>query len=811
MGRRAVSCVFGVLAAIGCCAVAQEGASDDWALPVSGEVRIQVRDLGAESDGRAFLKVDFPDDPSVALPIPLHAELLASADLGPIQAVFRLSDERGRLVADTTIETSAGPGRTPLHYSWEAAKAQDGVYFGSIEILRRGGRSLASQRFVIARRSSAGVASALEEAHAAVAGLRDHVALDADGSEGQSYLESSLAVLEEALRRAGGVRDDWFRGHDLAAYVLESTGKLRARWAFDKVSPGREVPVELHDLGRLTRSDGAFGAKGRPVFLAGLVADGDASSLEQIAEYGLNLAVVHRGVSGKIVEAGPRLEKLIKSVAEHNLALLVVVQGQERPAKEAAPLSGSFASDGTLLALGLVGKETVDLSAPGLREGFIEQVKATYKDRFVLNRMWRKRLRGFDEVGLWPDYESRSYQYDWQTYQRKLKTDQAIELAASFGGAFPGVPVTLALRGDFVQPGSTRHGTDHEVLGGAFDVGVLATSASFRHGLFGINYPEQSLVQALRRSFAPEVPLIVWHRIDFGGEKDVYERDPARDVQAYVWESAVEGVAALALDIRPAPDQDAPSRAAEFRAIQGLVTAARDIGRLAHVIDAFRRDTAVVAVLWSDSARILDDGVEHLASLRRAYEGSSFAGHRVRFLSERQLEAGDWEGIKVLIVPETPALSKEAFDALQELIDTGVGVIRSMGVIPYDSRGGAQNDVLSFAPETVLARGADASTEYMEAMDQLFSQGALPAVPRVVNRSGYPVEGVKTRYTEVDGAGYLYVINLRKDPVTCDLSTDEKAGWDLIHGREVDFPRALEPLRPMLIRLGWKGPKAKAL
>lgn len=797
-GRHVVFCVFGLLISIAWSTSAQ-----------SDEVRLQVRDLGAESGGRAFLKVDFPANPSADLPIPLNADVLATDDLGRIEAVFRLSDEQGRLVADTAINISAGPGRTPLRYVWEATKAQDGDYLGSIEIFQSGSKLLVRQRFVITKRSGEGVASALNQAHEALADLKGYAALDEDNAGGGSYVAAMLAISEEALQRAEEVRADWFRCYDLAAYVLETSEKLRARWALDKVSGPGESRVEQYDLGNLTLANGALKVKGRPIFLAGLVAGEDLATLERIADYGLNFAMVYE--SPEAAETGPRLEELVRSAAEHDLAILPMVLGQGRSAEELATLGGSLASGGTLLALALVGQRTFDITGPGVREGFIERVKATYRDRYELNRMWRKRFKDFDEIEVWPDYERRAYQYDWQTYQWKLKTDKALALADGFGKAFSAAPMTLALRGNFIQAGETRHGIDHEALGKAFDIGVLTTWASFRHRVFGMNYPEQSMVQALRRSFASEAPLIVAHRIDFGGVIDAYERDLARDVEAYVWESAVEGVAALALDLRHASEQGGSPGAAEFRALEGLVTAAHDINRVADVIDAFRRDTATVAILWSDSARILDDGADHLASVRRAYEGSSFVGHRVRFLSERQLEGGNWDGIEVLIIPETPALSKEAFSALQKLIDTGISVIRSTKLIPYDSRGGPQNDVITFGPETALARGADASTEYMEAMEEVMSRGSLPSVARVVNHSGYPVEGVKTRYTEMDGAGYLYLLNLRKDPVTCDLSTEQKAGWDLIGGREVDFPRSLEPLRPMLIRLGWKGPHSEDL
>jgi len=92
-------------------------------------------------------------------------------------------------------------------------------------------------------------------------------------------------------------------------------------------------------------------------------------------------------------------------------------------------------------------------------------------------------------------------------------------------------------------------------------------------------------------------------------------------------------------------------------------------------------------------------------------------------------------------------------------------------------------------------------TEYLHAMDGVTGLGTLPPVPRTINRYGYPLEGVKSRYVELDGQGYLYVINIRKAPVAACLLGAMHSGRDLIRGRDVAFPTTLEPLDPMLIRL----------
>ena len=263
----------------------------------------------------------------------------------------------------------------------------------------------------------------------------------------------------------------------------------------------------------------------------------------------------------------------------------------------------------------------------------------------------------------------------------------------------------------------------------------------------------------------------------------------------------MEGAAGLALGLHSAEGPTPSGGDFAPAALEGLAAAALDVNRLAAVVAAFREVSAPVAIVWSESARILDDGVAHLASARRAFEGCSFAGHKLRFLTERQLEAGQWQGVRVVVIPETPALGKEAFAGLQRLINGGAAVVRSTKPIPYDARGRAQNDVLDYGAGALLVRGNDASTEYLDAMDEVMSRGGLPSVPRVVNGSGYPIEGVKTRFVDVDGALYLYLVNLRKESVRCELVGTVQSGRDLIRGRPVTFPTMVEPLTPALIRL----------
>ena len=785
--------LVGVMTPIGGLCADQDTLIEGAAQSAASSVHVRVRELGVESGGRVFLNVDFASVRGAAFPVPFNVEVLALKEIGTIEAVFRIVDDEGRRVADISIKTSVGVGTTPVRFLWEGSELPDGDYKGSIELLQAGTKALARRTFVVTKRSGDRVEEALRRAKDAVAELKEH----GGGIARPPYLQGRLAIAEEALLRAEDLGDDFFRMHDAVVYALDTTEELRAQWAFGRVSFGGPGAVEAPSLKDLLSVEGGLRAEAGPVFLGGLAIDADAAQLGRVAEFRLNFATVY---------AGPGESSFLREIAEQaggrNVALLSLFSVDGVPAGELEALADSLEASGTHLAWGLAGAPPVDITEPHVLEGFVEQVTGTYKDRYKLNRMWRKRFKGFDEIGIWPDYDRRSYQYDWQTYWMALGTSEAFSVLARLRAAGSTLPRAIALDDGLIRPGETRRGVDQEALAPAFELGVLETQVSYPDPVFGMQYPEQSMLQALRKSFAPDTALVVVHRIDIRDPNALYGRDLTRDVHAWVWESAIEGASAFALDVREARDLREISGAAEFEAIEGLLAATLEINREVAVVEAFRRDRPIVAILWSDSARILDDGTEHLASVRRAYEGSSFAGHKVRFLTERQLIRREWEGIGLLIIPQTPALSRAAFLSLQELIDTGIAIIRSTSSMPYDSRGDAQYDALVFGPETTLARGGDASGEYMEAMDEAISRGRVQNVLRVVNHSGYPVEGIKTRYAELDGNGYLYIINLRKEPVMCSLSAGEETGWDLIQGRAVDFPRAIEPLRPMLIRFG---------
>jgi hypothetical protein len=356
----------------------------------------------------------------------------------------------------------------------------------------------------------------------------------------------------------------------------------------------------------------------------------------------------------------------------------------------------------------------------------------------------------------------------------------------------PDTPITLGFTGRAFEPGDAEFGVDRETLTSLLDVTGCCVANTHIDPYYALGYPQQVLLYTLMRSFAPGKPLA-------NLEDDLVNESPSEDlctfkyVHSVLWEVAMAGLNASALRV--------PLDSLRPECIEAYATAGLDLNRLAPIVAAFQQAPVEVAILWSMPSKIYANGVQHLESARYAFEGCSFAGYKAGFITEKQCVENHLPDLKVLVVPDTPSVANDTFPILKEFMQGQGVVIRTSSSILFDEHGYSRRDIISNVRRTVLVHGQNLPAEYLHAMDAVATSGELPPIPRTVNQFGYPEEGVKSRYVEIDGQGYLYVINLRKDPITSYLHGGSRSGHDLIHGRDVSFPMRLTPLVPMLVRL----------
>lgn len=769
---------------------------------IGAEFAMAIVPLTEQSTGRAFLNVSVPQDPVSASPISIQGQILSTHELGRVDLSFTVLDASSRTVDTQMLSLTPLEGATPFRFDWFVSEAPDADYRLVLDLTDPSGKAIAWAEWTAVKRSRPTVEALQERAQAALnafdAFAESQNAHDPGPRIGWTKIAQDSLAAGDLQTPAALLRTD-----ANARFALAAVDRARAAIAFRPRALPSQTPSEPL-APRPDRRSGGFHHQGQPLFLAGLAAQPGAPARQRSQKYGFNLIGLHADLSASTTDSASPLAGRLAKIEADGLAAAVWLDNAEFDEPVPGPVLRGLAAP-NVAAVSLATQPRIAVGGADVRSSFIEFVKNAYKDRFEVNRAWKRHLLAYDEIDIWPGYDNPAYQFDWQTYKRRLVTRRILEYADTWLARAPDLPLTITMTGDIVQPSETRYGLDQELLSKSFPVASVRTEAPFDDPVYGQSFPHAQFVFTLRRSFAPEQPLVALHVLDVA-PADRYRRDLAADMRTLAFESAMAGVAAITLEL---PRMDDPVRDAP-EILAALARATGDLQTYASLLAIMREAPAPIAILWSDSSKILDDGRAHLPSVKRAFEGCSFAGHKLRFLTESQLARGEWEGVRVLVIPDTPALSNEAFAALEQFVQGDVAVVRTTQTIAYDERGAAHERPLTFGPDTVLLRGGDDAYEYLEALDEIMARGRLSEIPRTVNASGYPLQGVKTRYIETESGDYLYLVNLRKTPVLCHLTNGISEGRDVITGSHLAFPRMVPPLAPMLLYVGTEDSAASA-
>ncbi len=724
-------------------------------------------------------------------------------------------------------------------FEWDGAAVPFGEYALELTLFREPGIVMVARDYRLMKHSWDGLCANLDALQQEVAVVAD--SLEREGGSGavSAHVTARLAIAQDVLVRARqAVADhDWVLLERLNRYLRDSCASLRARVTFAGAAPELAESAVVHDLSRLEVRDGVFSCDGRPVFLFGRHFDEGrpVREIERLRDYGLNLAAIHCGPEATL--AGPDavrsfegdLDSVFGAAKARNVSVMLSVAPERLPKwaldqwpqfvdadlggvnvvlpavrgltqRHIDALGPYLARQDMLSVVNLLNAPRFKFEGPKVREDFLALAKERYGDRHGVNRAWHALLADMEDIAIgWdlrePRYQDRAaYRYDWQAFHMALGGDYVRALAAEVRRANCGKPITVAFEDGAFEQGESRWGVDREAI--LEQLAVTACCATSRHEdpHYAMAYPGSLVTYVLLKSMAPEKPVVNF--------VDDMLMTPASDaprafrfVHTSLWEAAMAGLSASALrvdDFRVEP-----------QCLDAFSTAAIGINRLGDIVAAFQRAPAEVAILWSMPSKIYDGGVPYLSAATYAYEGCSFAGHKLRFITEDQCARGDLDGVKVLIIPEALAVGDEAFGALGQYLKSGRIIVRTAtSPILFDARGNSRDEIVAVSPRTVLVSGENLPTEYLHAMDSVMTAfGELPTIPRTISHTGYPLEGVKSRYLELDGQGYLYVVNLRQEPVHCDIVGPAKSGRDLIQGRDVRFPAPIEPLDPMLIHL----------
>lgn len=829
----------GFFVAIAVCLVFCVAAQEESASPTpdpNARVWIEPGDDGPLTD--PYVRIRYREEHRAADSIVFEGEVHSEEKRGPKNLTFSIVNAGDEVVHEGRLELDVPEGIAPFRFEWTPSALADGDYTAEIVLWRNRIVEDHFQTLGVRKLSRGTIDGEVATAEKRVAELERH--MDERGPWIQSaHYRMTYALIQDSLETLRRENLQPRRRYDTARYILDAADSVASRVALGGEGAIVESQAIMPELAHLKFENGLVHKDGEPVFLFGYRSRvPDAKVVEDAARYELNWSVFEVTPADvyptEATERRAPANDVFAAARDHNVAVSYLFDMNRMPdwVYEARPairegVHGSFdyevqhpairalhqrfyggvvpplARNPMLNGFVVLDRPAFHLAGPAVRREFMTYVLHYYDDRYSLNRAWNTRLATLDEIDIWRPIDATAYQYDWQTFHQRLVREYIESITETIRRDAPEEPLTVAYADSLFLPGDARRGIDPQELQPLLDATGASAALRPQHSRYAMDYPHQSMMYTYLKSVAPEQPLFNFE--DFATFDPRRYRDYTYGfVYAALWDgvmSGLNGSAAWSPDSAERPDTVGRTPFQRPQCVEAFAAACIDINRLADIVADFQRAPAPVAVLWSEPAKIYREGNLYLPSALTAYEGVSLANQKVRFITESQMAQGGLDEVRVLVIPAILTLSEPAFDAVERYIEDGGSVIRTAAPIPYDEWGRSRDSTITTSYQTLFLPTEPNATQFLDAMDAVIAKGALPDAPLAQNAHEYPMEGVKTRYIRRRGAGYLYIVNLRQEPAYTYMSGDEQSGWDLISGRQVQFPTLLNPLDPMLIRL----------
>jgi hypothetical protein len=798
----------GLLAALLLPGLAQAQAMDSiWVLPVEAYLSDALR-----------ISAAYPEEVPAGALLPLDFNVESRKHYGGSQAIFRLTGPDGTLVREVGQQVDIVRGPNKINFDLETGGLAEAQYLVEMSVDYGKNHEHATLRIPLRRVTDTGVRAGLASAVQRIAQLDS-------SSSGDARISLCREVSLQAEADVAGGR--WRDAVARLDYLHGALDRVAAGMVFaGQAGPGAvsrpAQPVYLGARG--------FETPNGPAYPIGLALERPAlEGLDRAARLGCQWVTVGVAPEDTLGPEGVSAsDGGIRAFLDKAQSLNILVTVRLRPERVGAAQLAQYpfieakgfadiaqkdaralyinhiaavlpivAGHPAVAAAELIADPFFQFDDESVRQRFIAHVREAYPDRIDLNRQWHSHLADYDEITLQGEFDysyqnKRPFQYDWQVFHQGVAREYLIWAEAEARRVAPSLPLYITFRGDVFEKGRSRHEPDRELASIQFAATSVGGAVAPSHDIYSFEYPGAVAQAVFARSISQDKPVFMPDLL-LGGEGPV--RAPAFDfVHTALWDIAMSGVDGVALS-------EASPLLTEPTALEAILTARSELATWAPIVRAFQQAPAEVGILFSNASKIFDDGAPHLESAQFAFEGASFSGYKVTFLTETDIKAGALNTLPVLIIPDTPALSDETFGLVSEHASSGAAIARTGKPIPYNERGQSRHDVVRNTGNTVLVRGLNLPTEYLHAMDALIDRGALPRIPHAINAYGFPLEGVKTRYIEVDGQPWLYLVNLRKHAVDVHLAGGVQTGRDVLRQAEVRFPRTLEPMQPMLIML----------
>jgi len=274
-------------------------------------------------------------------------------------------------------------------------------------------------------------------------------------------------------------------------------------------------------------------------------------------------------------------------------------------------------------------------------------------------------------------------------------------------------------------------------------------------------------------------------------DRDTRQVSPAFIRNVY-WQGAIHGQGATVTWIWERTDDEKSDfwgslmERPECTESHGLT--ALDLARCAEPVAAIAKQTAPVAILWSQAAAVLD-GDRHVGGVRDAYLAANWLDVPVGFVNEHDCEAyaagrpdRALDAARLVLAPAADHVPDAVVAALKRFKDKGGRVVRIAGSLGRDECDAARPDP---GFETWDKQPPRALFERLKAVD----------LPRPIQIGAW---GLEVRTAVQGGRRVVNLCNYLRVPLTVTLPA---AGTDLLSGAAVGPTLTVDSLTPRLVAL----------
>lgn len=428
------------------------------------------------------------------------------------------------------------------------------------------------------------------------------------------------------------------------------------------------------------------------------------------------------------------------------------------------------------------------LQEPFLREQFKQYLKKKFGSVDGFNRAAKSDFASFDAV-LEAGVSNPVVEAEFTLYRRNEMRNWAAFLADEVKKVWPGMPVhakIMIMNSTFDK----SHAIDPEMFAEISDYNGNDNYGNYKEGGYVSDWVQFALGHELQYSMKPTSILNTENHIIRDSE---LRSIPNSHVYTANFQQHITGASGLVtwvwVDYMP---EETPNIHKDLRGnialrpgdiiAQGI--AALDAIRLAPELKAFTAYEPEIGILYSPVSTLFQPS-SLKSELGKFYAQSAFTGHRLRFVSEKQLLAGEFGKVRQLFVVGTSHVSQAAADALAKFPGQVVADRHSLKFNEYN-----QSLNLAFKPEILpdFIKAPELKRSYF---DKVVS---LP-----VELEG-DCSGIFFRTVPDGNGGWLVnLVNYTETPRKLRLKS-ALTFRDLIREEPFATEFELPPLKPLLLR-----------